>query len=56
MVRIHGIPKNIVSYRDVKFTSKFWKELFVSLGIDLAFNTAYHLQTDGQIERVNRIL
>lgn len=56
MVRLHGVPKNIVSDNNVKFTSMFWKELFVGLGIELVFNTFYHLQTDGHIERVNRIL
>ena len=43
VVRLHSVPKKIVSDKDVKFTSKFWKELFVGLGIELAFNTAYHL-------------
>lgn len=42
VVRLHGVPRNIVPYRDVKFTSKFWKELFGGLGINLAFNTTYH--------------
>eukprot|EP00253_Pinus_taeda_P031035 PITA_31035 len=56
VVRIHRVPKNIVSHRDVKFTSKFWKELFVSLGTNLPFSTTYHLQMDEQIERINRIL
>ena len=42
--------------RDVKFTSKFWKELFAGLEIELAFSTTYHPQTDGQTERVNEIL
>jgi len=55
-MRLHDIPKKIVSNRDVKFTSRFWKELFVSLGIELAFNTTYHLQTEEQTERVNTIL
>ena len=36
-MRLHGIPKKIVSNRDAKFTSRFWKELFVGLGIELAF-------------------
>ena len=42
IVRLHGIPKEIVSDRDAKFTSMFCKELFVGLGIDLAFSTTYH--------------
>lgn len=42
IVRLHGAPKNIVSARDVKFTSKFWKDLFTSLGTKLAFPTTYH--------------
>jgi len=56
IVRLHGIRRNIVSNRDAKFTSRFWKELFASLGTNLAFNTTCHPQTDGKIERVNRIL
>jgi len=55
-VRLHGILKKIVSDRDANFTSRFWKELFVGSGIELAFNTTYHPQIDGQSERVNKIL
>jgi len=55
VVRFHGVPKKIMSDRDMKFTSKFWKELFSSLYTKLAFITTYHLQTDGQIERIDRI-
>jgi len=54
-VRLHGVLKKIVQDKDVNFTSRFWKELFVVLGM-LVFNTTYHLQIDGKIERVNRIL
>jgi len=43
IVRLHGISKKIVSDKDVKFTSIFWKELFTSLGTKLAFTTNYHL-------------
>jgi len=56
IMRLHGVPKKIMSDRDAKFTSKFWKELFAYLGIEFASSTTYHPQTDGQKERVNRIL
>jgi hypothetical protein len=54
--RLHGMPKEIVSDRDTKFTSNFWKSLMVGLETKLLFSTAYHPQTDGQTERVNQIL
>jgi len=46
VVRFHGILKNIVSERVAKFTSKFWKYLFVGLGTKLTFNTTYRPQID----------
>jgi hypothetical protein len=54
--RLHGLPKAIISDRDTKFTSNFWKGLFQELGTQLKFSTAYHPQTDGQTERVNQVL
>ncbi|MCO5605435.1 hypothetical protein L7F22_059637 [Adiantum nelumboides] len=54
--RLHGLPKRIVSDRDAKFTSKFWTSLFQAIGTQLCFSTAYHSQTDGQIERVNQVI
>jgi hypothetical protein len=54
--RLHGIPKMVISDRDVKFTSAFWKELFAGLHTNLNFNTSYHPQTDGQTERTNQII
>ena len=56
IVRLHGIPLSIVSDRDPRFTSRFWKELRSAFGTRLNFNTASHPQTDGQSERVIQVL
>ena len=56
MVRLHGALKKIVSEGDANLTSKFWKDLSAGLSIEFAFSIAYHPQTYGKIERVNRIL
>ena len=56
IVRHHGLPKAIVSDRDRRFTSQFWQTLFKSCGTDLRMSTAYHPQSDGQTERMNRTL
>ncbi|GMF20307.1 unnamed protein product [Phytophthora fragariaefolia] len=54
--RHHGMPIDIVSDRDPRFTARFWQEVFTLLGTQLSMSTADHLQTDGQTERVNRVL
>jgi hypothetical protein len=54
--RLHDMPKEIISDRDKKFTSNFWKSLFVSFETKLLFSTAYHPQANGKIERVNQVL
>jgi hypothetical protein len=41
IARLHGIPKTIVSDRDPKFTSKFWKGLFNGFGTNLNFSTTW---------------
>ena len=50
--RLHGIPQSIVSDRDPKFTSRFWKSLQEHLGTQLRFSTVAHPQTNGQYERI----
>ncbi len=52
----HGSPLEIVSDKDPHLTSKFTQALFRLTGCRSAFSTAFHPQTDGQTERVNRIL
>ncbi|KAF1325111.1 Pol protein, partial [Globisporangium splendens] len=48
--------REIVSDRDTRFTSKFWRALFRTSGHQVSMSTAAHPETDGQTERVNRVL
>ncbi|KAG4232002.1 hypothetical protein PC116_g19740 [Phytophthora cactorum] len=52
----YDMPLDIVSDRDPRFTARFWEEVFTLLGTQLSMSTADHPQTDGQTERVNRVL
>ncbi len=52
----HGLPKAIVSDRDPRFTSNFWRAVTARIGCHQAMSTAHHPQTDGQTERANRSL
>jgi hypothetical protein len=54
--RLHGVPKAIVSERDPKFTSNFWKGLFKGFGTNLNLSTVYHLESDGKTKRTNKII
>ncbi|SJL16373.1 uncharacterized protein ARMOST_19895 [Armillaria ostoyae] len=54
IVWLHGLPSSIVSDRDSKFTSKWWRKLHWMMGSRLLMSTSFHPQTDGMTERMNR--
>jgi hypothetical protein len=54
--RLHGVPKEIVSDRDPKCTSNFWKGLFKGFGTNMNFHTTYHPESNGKTERVNQVI
>ncbi|GJT91497.1 putative reverse transcriptase domain-containing protein [Tanacetum coccineum] len=56
VVTRHGVPVSIISERDGRFTSLFWKALHEALGTRLDMSTAYHPDTDGQSERTIQTL
>ena len=56
VVKRFGVPREIISDRDSRFLSNFWKELQVAFGTQIRLSTAWHSQTDGQTERTIRTL
>jgi len=56
VIRPHRLPSSIVSDRGSLFTSDFWKRVTEALGISRNLSTAFHPQTDGQMERANATL
>lgn len=56
VIRLHGYPLEVISDRDPKFASEFWQRLLDLLGVKQRMSSAFHPQTDGGTERINRIL
>ncbi|KAJ0852299.1 putative nucleotidyltransferase, Ribonuclease H [Helianthus annuus] len=56
IVARHGVPLNIISDRDARFTSHFWRTMQSAMRSQLNLSTAYHPQTDGQSERTIQTL
>lgn len=54
--RLHGLPEKIVSDRGTTFMSHFWTSVLRQLKITPTPSTAFHPQTDGQVERTNALL
>jgi transposase InsO family protein len=54
--KLHCVPKAVVSDKDSKFTSNFWKGLFKGFGMNMNFSIAYHSDSDGKIERINQVI
>lgn len=56
IIHLHGIPKKLVSDRDKVFLSKFWQELLRQSGTTIHMSSAYHLESNGQTEVVNKTI
>ncbi len=53
---LHGLPKSVVTDRGTQFLNSFNTALCSLLGTRHAVSSAYHPETDGQTERINRVL
>ena len=56
IVRVHGVPRTIVSYREPKFLSRFWEKLQETFGNKFCLSTNFHPSTDGKTETTIQIL
>ena len=56
VVRLHGVPRAIHTDRGAQFIGRWWREIWTLLGTKLKFGTAYHPQSQGQVERMNAVV
>ncbi|KAJ9534690.1 hypothetical protein QJQ45_013074 [Haematococcus lacustris] len=56
VIRLHGKPVSVLSDRGAIFNSENWREICRLLGVRIAMSSAYHPQSDGQTERMNRVV
>ncbi|GKV30672.1 hypothetical protein SLEP1_g39460 [Rubroshorea leprosula] len=56
VVKLHGVPVSIISDRDTRFTTRFWRSFQRAMGTQLRMSTTFHPQTDGQSERTIQTL
>ncbi|KAJ9525373.1 hypothetical protein QJQ45_003214 [Haematococcus lacustris] len=54
--RLHGMPRDVISDRGPQFKNHFWAEVAKLLRVQVNLSSAYHPQTDGQTERMNRVV
>ena len=54
--RLHGLPRELVSDRDPRFSAEFWQSVYRSRGTRLKMSTSDHPEANGQTERVNHVL
>ena len=56
VVKLHGVPRAIHTDRGAQFVGRWWREIWTLLGTKLRYGTAYHPQSQGQVERMNAVV
>ena len=54
--KLHGWPKTFITDRDTKFKEAFFTAVAAQMGTTQVYGSAYHHETSGQVERMNRLL